>query len=258
MPSWNIHTAQVERLLADRGADDLGIADPNVFLFGNYVPDIYLGFMVPDITYRIDYCLTHRAGIGLIPVPNADAFWDDYIYRRRPKTPAGLSLALGAWAHLVADRFYNGRFRTYWAHHDMPEGDELRTSKQADFELFGRSLGVSSLVQATPELFEAAQGFRAYSILHDDVVRALDVANAIVRGEVDPMPREEYQLLSESWMTETFDACNERLITWLTTWLELEENECRASSVDVRAAAGLQPATPDDPNWASAGKAKRM
>ena len=256
MPSWNIHTAQVERLLADRDARDLGIADSNVFLFGNYVPDIYLGFMVPDITYRIDYCLTHRAKMNLIPVPDADAFWDDYIYRRRSKTPSGLSLALGAWAHLVADRFYNGRFRTYWTQHDMPEGDKLRTSKQADFELFGRSLGVSSMVQATPELFEAAQGFRAYSVLHDDVVRAIDVANAIVCGEVSPMPCEEYQLLSKGWMIETFNACNERLVTWLATWLELEESGQRASSANVRAAAGLPTATPDDPNWTRARKAK--
>ena len=58
MPSWNIHTAHVERLLADCEPDDLGIEDVNAFLFGNYVPDIYLGFMVADITFHVDYCRT--------------------------------------------------------------------------------------------------------------------------------------------------------------------------------------------------------
>ena len=39
MPSWNIHTAHVERLLREEGAAALGVVDVNAFLFGNFVPD---------------------------------------------------------------------------------------------------------------------------------------------------------------------------------------------------------------------------
>ena len=53
MPSWNIHTAHVERLLREEGADALGVSDVNAFLFGNLAPDVYVGYMVPDTTYRI-------------------------------------------------------------------------------------------------------------------------------------------------------------------------------------------------------------
>ena len=251
MPSWNIHTAHVEHLLAETPAEALGISDANAFLFGNYVPDLYLGFMVHDTTYRLDYCLTHLARPNLIPVPDADHFWDDCVWRifRRPQSESGWSLALGVWAHLVADRMYNMRFRKFCQTRVVPEGDELRLSKQADYDLFGHSLGISSHVRETPELLEAAQKFRQYSILPDDVRRALVVADGIVAQEtVNPEPG-DYQLISVEWLNDTFDACNERLGIWLKTWAQLKAADKPYSAADVRAAAGLAPATPDDRGW---------
>lgn len=235
MPSWNIHTAHVERLLAEHRAQDLGIEDVNAFLFGNYVPDIYLGFMVQDTTFRIDYCLTHLATPSVTPIPNADKFWDTCIARRRPKDASAVSLTLGAWAHLVADRIYNGSFRDFCETRDTPQGDELRLLKQGDFHLFGHSLNISSLVEVTPELLDAANRFRPYSILADDVRRATDVANAIVRGaEVKSYP-ETYRLLTEEWMNSVFDACDELLGKWLVAWQELERDGKSATAADVRA-----------------------
>lgn len=245
MPSWNIHTAHVERLAADRNLVDLGIEDANAFLFGNYVPDIYVGYMVKDITYRLSYCMTHMAGPSTIPVPDADQFWDTYVYRRKRPTAEARSLMLGAWAHLVADRFYNGRFRTFYKTHNMPVGEELRIRKQGDFALFGCSLGISSHVEATPELIEAAEKFQCYSILEADVYRSIESASAIVRKSAEPV-QGSYQLLSEEWMTETFNACNERVIQWLEAYRVLEARGSRCAGADIRAEIGLPPATPDE------------
>ena len=239
MPSWNIHTAHVERLLAEHRAEDLGIADVNAFLFGNYVPDIYLGFMVQDTTFRIDYCLTHLATPSVTPIPDAAEFWDTCIARRRPKTDSAMSLTLGAWAHLVADRIYNGNFRDFCATRDTPQGDELRLLKQGDFHLFGHSLDISSLVEVTPDLLDAANRFRPYSILPDDVRRATDVANAIVGGHDVKSYPETFQLLTEEWMNATFDTCADLLGAWLVAWQELERDGMPVKSADVRAKAGL-------------------
>ena len=255
MPSWNVHTAHVERLLAERPPAELGIADANAFLFGNYVPDIYLGYMVPEATYRIDYRITHVSSFSSVPVPNADKFWDDNVCCRRPKDPAGLSLALGAWAHLVTDRFYNGRFRSFWEAHDAPIGDALRVRKQADFDLFGRSLNITSTVEATPELLAAANAFVPYSILADDARRAISVASAIVRENASGAPEgSAYQLLDAEWMADVFEACNERLALWLATWQRLEAQRAQgagardharvyAGAESIRRAAGLPPLT---------------
>ena len=241
MPSWNIHTAHVERLLAENQAHDLGIADTNAFLFGNYVPDVYLGFMVHDTTYRLDYCLTHNAQPNVIPIPDADRFWDECIWHRtrKPKSPEVLALTLGAWAHLAADRIYNASFREFCETHDTPKGDELRLRKQADFALFGNALAISSFVEVTPSLLDAANRFRPYSILPDDVRRAVDVASAITRSSGPQPQTETYQLLSDAWMNGTFDACHEFLTAWLTTWQALVRDDCPAAAIDIRTQANL-------------------
>ena len=41
MPSWNIHIAQTERLLARASVLADSVRDRNAFLFGCVVPDIY-------------------------------------------------------------------------------------------------------------------------------------------------------------------------------------------------------------------------
>lgn len=235
MPSWNIHTAHVEELLASCNPDELGIADANAFLFGNYVPDVYLGFMVPDITYRLDYCLTHIAQVNQIPVPDSDRFWDMYIFRRRPINYSELSLALGAWAHLLTDRCYNSRFRDFRETHDTPQGEKLRMCKQADFDLFGHALGISTHVQPTRKLFDAAKRFHAYSILPDDARRAIDVADNIVANNAPLPDTQTYQLLDKQWMNDTFDCCASELRLWLATWQKLESSGQRTSAEDIRA-----------------------
>ena len=244
MPSWNIHTAHVERLLADHRAGELGIPDENAFLFGNYVPDLYLGFMVPETTYRLDYCMTHMARRHVIPIPDADLFWDTYVRARTFPTPATRALTLGAWAHLVADRFYNGMFRRFMETCDGPKGDELRLRKQADFNLFGNSLGITSHVRPTPELFEAALAFRAYSILPGDVKRAIDVASGIVRACEKVPENAQYQLIDPAWMLGVFNACDERLAVWLASWQHLVARGADESAESVRAEAGLPPKAP--------------
>ena len=260
MPSWNIHTAHVESLLDERSPEELGIADANAFLFGNYVPDIYVGFMVPDTTFHLDYCLTHHSGVHVIPVPDADDFWDSFVFRRRPKSPSGSSLTIGAWAHLLADRVYNKRFRDFCEANDVPRDDERRVGKQADFALFGNSLGISSTVQVTPDLLEAARGFRPYTVLPEDLERSVTVATSIVRenggvqrsgadaarggdarfGSGAACGDSVYRLLSAEWMEAAFAECDGFLKAWLQTWQQLELQGHQASSNDIRAEMGTR------------------
>lgn len=251
MPSWNIHTAHVESLLSRRDPKELGIEDVNTFLFGNFAPDIYVGFMVPEASLRIDYCVTHVAQINMIPVANADMFWDLYIGYRTPSDPSTLSLTLGAWAHLVADRYYNGNFRTYWLQCDIAGGDVQRIAKQADFELFGNSLRLQTCTQATQQLLEAAYNFRPYRILEEDVNRSIDIANAIVRNNGKAhLTQTSYQVLSKAWLDRVFSDCTDRLEIWLETWQRLVSQGLPFRAADIRAAAGLPPATPDVFGWA--------
>lgn len=80
MPSWNVHTEHVERLLREGSAGDYGVRDVNAFLFGNYLPDIHVGYLVPNPAGGIlPYRATHFADPTIIPIPRERLFWDLYV-----------------------------------------------------------------------------------------------------------------------------------------------------------------------------------
>lgn len=194
MPSWNIHTAHVERLLREEGADALGITDVNAFLMGNLAPDIYVGYMVPNITHRIDYKLTHLALREHIPLPRADEFWEFYVACQDQVS----DLTLGAWAHLVADHVYNRHTRAYLERIGMEPGEKARVGKQSDFALFGRTLDISMVPYVDEALLVQCADFPQYSIAEKDVRAAADVAQAIVeKNQAEHVTgKPEYQLLT--------------------------------------------------------------
>lgn len=216
MPSWNIHTAHVERLLREEGACALGIHDENAFLMGNLAPDIYVGYMVPDTTYRIDYKLTHQALREHIPLPSYDEFWNFYVVRQERVS----DLTLGAWAHLVADHVYNAHTRRYLEHIGVAPGERARVGKQADFALFGRTLDISLKPRVDEALVEACAAFPPYTILERDVRAAAAAASRIVdenrANHVEGEPT--YQLLSSAFFETARDEAHATIVRGLRAY----------------------------------------
>lgn len=176
MPSWNIHTAHVERLAREEDLASLGVRDVNAFLVGNYVPDVYVGYMVPNASWRIDYKLTHLALREHIPLPRDDEFWDFYV--------RGLGevsdVVLGAWAHLVCDRVYNTHTRRYLEEIGVEAGERARIGKQSDFALFGRTLPITLMPAVTDFVVGQCAVFPQYGIAERDVRASVEVARGIV------------------------------------------------------------------------------
>ena len=79
MPSWNIHIAQAERVFSQKGSVARTVRDRNAFLFGCFVPDIYVGYMVPAVELPIAYRITHLAAPAHIPKPREREFWETYV-----------------------------------------------------------------------------------------------------------------------------------------------------------------------------------
>ena len=215
MPSWNMHTAHVERLLAEEDPARLGVRDPNCFLFGNYVPDVYVGYMVPEPSHVIDYRVTHEAESDPIPVPRHRAFWDRFLARGHAS-----DVTLGAWCHLVCDATYNQATRDLLAERGLGVTRETRVMKQGDFATFGRTLPISRRVEATDELLRQCAEFPHYPILAADVRAACAVACGIVedneRRHIDGVP--EYRLLDEAWFLDTFERVNALLLEGLRAY----------------------------------------
>lgn len=224
MPSWNIHTAHAERLLREHGAEALGIRDLDSFLLGNLLPDVYVGYMVTDLTHKIRYEETHLAGTGHVPEPNYDEFFQSY---GRPRHDAVVSdLVLGCWAHLVADHDYNHRVREVLAQKGMEPSAEVRKAKQADFDLFGRTLSISMVPHISSEVLRQCADFRQYELDEQDL-RAARVAMAAVvqsntQNHIDGKP--DYQLLGADFFESTFDEVHERITRGLMAYASGDAN----------------------------------
>lgn len=273
MPSWNIHTAHAERLLAADGAVSRIVRDRNAFLFGNLIPDIYVGYMVPSIECPIPYRITHFANPEHIPKPRYDEFWERYI---APANGASASLSmrnaphanrpyweplsiaaevahvspshaasfefevdlqdvasiqraafdelnepflpdelaeslfdmlLGTWVHLLADCIWNQRVSDVLVARGEKPSSGFRVKKQADFDLFGKSLSIDLVPRATPQLIAAAAVFPQYPIDERSVYRTEAVAHETVRTNflrIEP----EYQLLDAEFFDRTFNEVN--------------------------------------------------
>ncbi|MGI6756009.1 MAG: zinc dependent phospholipase C family protein [Atopobiaceae bacterium] len=205
MPSWNIHTAHVEHLLSEFGAPALGIQDPNAFLFGNMVPDIYVGYMVPDVSFKIRYRTTHFAEPSFIPSPHFDYYAAIYVDGR-----AATDMELGAWTHLVADNVYNTMTREYIASVGVAPGEKTRVRKQGDFDLFGHTLNLTRTCQLNDALIDEAARFSEYPIAEEDVRKTVAVARGIVEDTVlhHVSGTPDYSLLTPEFFAHAFDRVN--------------------------------------------------
>ena len=209
MPSWNIHTAHVERLLAEGPSCALGISSVNDFLFGNLAPDVYVGYMVPNTSRTIPYRETHLANPGFIPVPDASLFYERYLLGG-----SASDVVVGAWCHLLCDHYYNRRTVEYIDRIGVAAGEQTRIRKQGDFDLFGRTLRISSVPHVTDELLVHAGDFPQYAIEPTDVEASVVAAAGIVSKNqercVEGVP--EYSLLTADFFQSTFDEVHQALL----------------------------------------------
>ena len=193
--------------------------DVNAFLFGNFLPDIYVGYMVPVPVARLrDYRETHFADGGAIPSPNYQAFWDRFVAGCDAEAAGSLhDLVLGAWAHLVCDSVYNTRTRAYIASIDVKAGDVTRKRKQRDFALFGRIFDISLRPRVTPELIAACAAYPQYPVIEADVREAVAVAGRIVdenhEGLIRSIPT--YDLLTPEFFSAASEEANETIVAGL-------------------------------------------
>lgn len=218
MPSWNIHTAHVERLLREEGAQALGIKDTNAFLFGNVLPDVYVGYMVKNPSFRIDYKLTHLTYRDHIPLPRYQEFWDFYV-----KNPQGYGASCvtdvvrGAWCHLVCDCVYNTHTRAFLEKARMRAGEQARIKKQSDFAVFGRTLDISMVPKPNESLFTQCDHFPMYQVDSQDVLAAISVCEKIVDDNQCHHIKDEptYQLLTPEFFETARQEAHKTMVNGL-------------------------------------------
>ncbi len=322
-----MHIAHAEDVLAREGGLAAAVRDRNAFLFGNVLPDIRVGYMVPGIVEPIPYRITHFAKPEHIPRPREWEFWDTYVapslagetpcgatgcelftlqqeldrinrvhYPQRyadtaaaadpPRGPgagagavaslvrggtdtAGASapastgassgggangaagvleadscapaparlscrgaaadhaggvgaattgealsdadvaqsvrdMVLGTWLHLLADNVWNVRVNEYLDSIGGKPSEGFRIKKQGDFNWFGKTLSISSIVCATDRLAAAAGRFPQYPISRDEVLYTTAVVHETVRENPGNPEHPPYRLLNDDFFASAF------------------------------------------------------
>jgi hypothetical protein len=218
MPSWNIHTAHAERLLTEYGADALGIRDVDAFLLGNLLPDVYVGYMVPDCSRKIAYKDTHFADPNFVPEPRYGEFFE--LYAQPDEDGLVSDLVLGSWAHLVADHDYNRHANQFFEAHGIKPCTETRIKKQGDFDLFGRTLDISLVPQVTDEVLRQCARYPQYRVDEVDVYATRRSMERIVRDNAERHVYGEpaYQMLGAEFFASTFDQVTEHIHAGLAAY----------------------------------------
>lgn len=190
----------------------MGIRDVEGFLFGNLVPDIYVGHMVPDVSRKIVYRDTHFAEPLFVPEPDYGAFFERHALRSADEDGRVGDLVLGTWAHLVADHVYNKRFNELLEERGLEAGDAIRKKKQRDFDLFGRTLDIHWLPRATDALVAQCAAFPQYAIDAPDVEKTCAVVRSIVAANAASQVDEpSYELLGSDYFHDVPDEVDARI-----------------------------------------------
>ena len=222
MPSWNIHIAHVQRLLHEQDARALGICDANAFLFGNLVPDVYVGYLVRPTSRTVPYRVTHFADPAFVPQPAYWEFWTRYARASADEHGKVSDVVLGAWMHLLADSVYNAANNRFIAEHGIEPCEETRKRKQADFDLFGRTLELDIAPQVSRSVLQQAAAFPQYPIGEEDAIRAIAVADDVVEQNserhVAGTPR--YCMLDASFFSRTYENVYHLMVRNLRAYAE--------------------------------------
>jgi hypothetical protein len=233
MPSWNIHMAHVERLVSEHDLRELGIGDLNCFLFGNCLPDVYVGYMVHDVSKKLDYRLTHLADPHGMPEPRHQEFWERFCLPSLADGGKLSEVTLGAWTHLMADASYNHHVNIEIKRQKLEYGDPLRVRKQRDFDLFGHTFELTLVPEVTPLLVEQCAAFPQYAVEEPDVRAGVEVARHIVwnnRPQDAPATAEpDYDLLSAAFFARVFDETQHQIACALTRYAAGKDPYAKAS-----------------------------
>lgn len=222
MPSWNVHIAHVEHVLKTHTLEGIGVHNPSAFLLGNLLPDLYVGYMVPDITKKILYNTTHMAPHAHVPLPNYQAFGEEFLSHTRVSYDQETSqdLVLGAWCHLMCDHTYNQATRTFLDAHHIEHGEQARIGKQTDLDTYGRTLDITRTITIDDDLIAQVSRFAQYEIDMRDVCACARVVKDIVarnkREHIDGIP--QYMMLHQAFFDDTFKSVNDLLDFQLTTY----------------------------------------
>ncbi len=127
MPNWKVHLEVAKRISKKL---NLNKKEHDLFLFGNILPDINNGYLVKDVSRKIDHEITHFV---MNDKPSYENFFDEYHEQIKEDI-----LLLGYFSHLYVDYKFNNNFYTTYREQNIDKypRTELRIIKQSEFKIY--------------------------------------------------------------------------------------------------------------------------
>ena len=194
--------------------------------------------MVPDYSHKVRYGRSHQSYPGSLPIPSYKRYQRNFMDGLNPAEyllqtdfiqpnvsycsaeQCGLvdqrqlrELIVGIWCHLVCDHVYNTHTRAFLHAHHIPTGEDARIRKQADFDIYGRSLDMSRLPEASDELFAVAAAHPQYGFTHSDVEQTLQVIQRIAEeNRQNSVSCPQYRMLDTEFFSSAYKEAEETLV----------------------------------------------
>ena len=166
MPNWKTHIEIGLRLNEELKYDKKNL---NLFLFGSILPDINNGYLITDISNKIEHDITH---MGKFINSSYTDFYNKYKNEIENKNP----LFLGYLAHLYTDNTWNKNFYTRVQNENIKveNRDELRIMKQSDFKVYNNNFIKNIIEIDNPDyLLNEINKIEEVVIEKDDILKSL-------------------------------------------------------------------------------------
>lgn len=211
MPSWPIHLA-----IANKINKKLKLGDD--FIIGNILPDSLNGYIVKNITQKIEKNITHYEDKQKNKAPTIN------LKKFLKENNQNNSIILGYYAHLFTDKFYNEDFHK---NHTIIKNnrkcvilnnkqiDLINTPwklKQIDFNNYGNYLITHNKIGNKLEITQATlENIKKlpFNINESDLKKTIKTANTIIETK---NKEETLTIYTKKELDELFEKCYKELL----------------------------------------------
>ena len=167
MPNWKTH---IEIGIRINEFLKYNKRDLNLFLFGSILPDINNGYLITDVSNKIEHDITH---MGKFINSSYSDFYNKYKNEIENRNP----IFLGYLFHLYTDNTWNKNFYTRVKNENIKveNFDELRIIKQSDFKVYNNNFIKNTIeIDNIDYLLREIKNIEEVSIEKEDILKSLN------------------------------------------------------------------------------------
>ena len=194
MPNWKIHLEIAKRV---NDYINYNVEEKEMFLFGDILPDVNNGYIITNISNKIEKKTTHFQGKE-VHEKTYVKFYNKYKERVNIKNP----LFLGYYMHLYVDYNWNADFYNKIGDiRDTYSREKIREMKQHDFMVYKNKF-ISNIIKIEnyDKLLEKLKGIEEVKVDKNDILKIEEflISEKVFKGEYEHYTEERLDNLMDN------------------------------------------------------------